>query len=1012
VRGIAAGERWKAALQKAAHRCEVVLALVSPQWLASQWCKTETDAARLMGKRVIVALIGADKAQIPLDLTDEQWVDLANDPNGFTRLKEGLRRIGLDPSAFPFERGRRPYPGFAALEEKDAAIFFGRDAQIVRGLDKMRGLARTGVDRMLVILGASGAGKSSFLRAGLWPRLKRDDRTWLPLPTIRPERAILSGKFGLAQSLHRIMSAAPFDNYCRERGLPRSRIDVHEFILASDDGLPKILAALRDAARAPSLAGETVPPPTIVIPIDQGEELFNEDGRGEAQRFVDILTRTLRADGHALALLAMRTDAFPQLQTDPLLADLPKDTFTLDMMLEGSYRAVIEGPAKLVEPQPLKIDPQLTDALLEDVSGQDALPLLAFSLRHLYEGYSADGKLTLAEYEKLRRLKGVIATTVAEAIADGVAKGELPRDAKAQRALVRMAFIPHLARVNAGGQFVRRVATRSEIPAAARPLVDRFAEHRLLIKDRREIHQQDQEVIEVAHEALLREWRELNEALEEEREFLVAKGQLEHDLGEWRAALDGRKKRGLLRRFLDRTVITFGIHPKNLSAQERRFRGALLSGNRLGRAREWLVSRPEDPSPDERQFIQNSVYYEATDRRQIKWLNTMLFASILVFTITAAFMSLYLVSRSLADAGYALLRRGQADFESGDAASTAKNFELAEKQYTEAIANFRAAAELGDPKAGNWLWLAKLRLADQKSHAGAFAEAILISLPNYLDLTDETLSSINPVKLKSKIRSLSSPLAMLHAQLVTGRNPNAPVNDCDHLASHTQDPLRVAEGVPFDRIDATAAIAACTAAIETDGKVPRFLLQRARAYAKAADVARQSKDEALASQHDVAKLADLNVAMAQGYPIAFDDMAGAYERGEGVEKDKAKAADLTLQTFNRVVACCATRVARHLLEVEEKHDPENVRRVVRELLTRAAALADRSAHELLAELTDPGTLAPAYPARIATGKADFTTAPRWLKPLPPSSGGDMIRSLSAAGVAIVRMLGSAPLFAR
>jgi hypothetical protein len=81
------------------------------------------------------------------------------------RLKEDPRRIGLGPATFPFERGRRPYPGFAALEEKDAAIFFGRDAQIVRGLDKLRGLARNGVDRMLVILGASGAGKSSFLRS-------------------------------------------------------------------------------------------------------------------------------------------------------------------------------------------------------------------------------------------------------------------------------------------------------------------------------------------------------------------------------------------------------------------------------------------------------------------------------------------------------------------------------------------------------------------------------------------------------------------------------------------------------------------------------------------------------------------------------------------------------------------------------------------------------------------------------------------------------------------------------
>ena len=165
-RGIVAGQRWKEALQQAAHRCEVVLALVSPGWLASSWCKSEVDAARLMGKKIIVALIGADKAAVPTDLTDEQWIDLLGDPAGYRRLREGLKRAGLDPSTFTLPPGRRPYPGFAYFEEEDAAIFFGRDAQIVRALDRMRGLVRVGVDRMLVILGASGSGKSSFLRAG------------------------------------------------------------------------------------------------------------------------------------------------------------------------------------------------------------------------------------------------------------------------------------------------------------------------------------------------------------------------------------------------------------------------------------------------------------------------------------------------------------------------------------------------------------------------------------------------------------------------------------------------------------------------------------------------------------------------------------------------------------------------------------------------------------------------------------------------------------------------------
>src|SRR5215831_10537395 len=75
-RGIIAGQRWKEALQKAAYRCEVVLALVSKEWLASSWCKSEIDAARLMGKKVIAALVGINKSQVPHDLTDEQYIDL------------------------------------------------------------------------------------------------------------------------------------------------------------------------------------------------------------------------------------------------------------------------------------------------------------------------------------------------------------------------------------------------------------------------------------------------------------------------------------------------------------------------------------------------------------------------------------------------------------------------------------------------------------------------------------------------------------------------------------------------------------------------------------------------------------------------------------------------------------------------------------------------------------------------------------------------------------------------
>ena len=87
------------------------------------------------------------------------------------------------------------------LEAEDAGIFFGREAPTIEALDRLRGLTEAAPPRFLVILGASGAGKSSFLRAGLLPRLARDDRNFLPLPIVRPERAALTGETGLIRSL-------------------------------------------------------------------------------------------------------------------------------------------------------------------------------------------------------------------------------------------------------------------------------------------------------------------------------------------------------------------------------------------------------------------------------------------------------------------------------------------------------------------------------------------------------------------------------------------------------------------------------------------------------------------------------------------------------------------------------------------------------------------------------------------------------------------------------------------
>ena len=235
-RGIAAGQRWERALHDAASRCEAVIFLVSANWLASGWCTKEYALARGLNKKLFAVLIDSTKTigSLPAELNGVwQIVDLVHGQDlrlfpvrlpgsdeerhvgysrdGLLRLKRGLEKAGLDPKFFAWppegEPDRPPYRGLKPQEAADAGIFFGRDAPIVEAIDRLRGLRVAAPPRLMAILGASGAGKSSFLRAGLLPRLKRDDTQFIPLPVIRPERAALTGETGLVNALAAILPA-------------------------------------------------------------------------------------------------------------------------------------------------------------------------------------------------------------------------------------------------------------------------------------------------------------------------------------------------------------------------------------------------------------------------------------------------------------------------------------------------------------------------------------------------------------------------------------------------------------------------------------------------------------------------------------------------------------------------------------------------------------------------------------------------------------------------------------
>jgi hypothetical protein len=264
--------------------------------------------------------------------------------------------------------------------------------------------------RFLVLLGASGAGKSSFLRAGLLPRLVRDDRNYLTLPVIRPERAAITGDVGLLRAL---------DEALATRNIPLSRAELREVVAGGAATLRPLLRTLVEKARS-VLGGDDVSAeaPMLVLAIDQGEELFGAEGMAESTTFLDLLRDLLTDDTlPLLVLVTIRSDAYDQLQTAPALEGVVQQTLSLTPMPRGAYQAVIEGPAARLREtdRPLVIEPALTQALLADidnVGGRDALPLLAFTLERLHLEYGGSGRLTLRNYDSLGRIKGSIEAAV------------------------------------------------------------------------------------------------------------------------------------------------------------------------------------------------------------------------------------------------------------------------------------------------------------------------------------------------------------------------------------------------------------------------------------------------------------------------------------------------------------------------------------------------------------------------------------------------------------------------
>lgn len=545
--GIRSGVRWKDALRQASARCEAVICLLSPHWEASAECRTEFRFAEYLNKRIFSARIALTSGEDPtrewqrIDLfgdgpATEVDIDDGSPPvaflsEGLYRLREGIAAAGIGAESFtwppPADPQRAPYRGWEPLQEVDAAVFFGRDAQILRGLDALRGMRRSGLETAFVVLGPSGTGKSSFLRAGLLPRLRRDDREFLLLDIVRPQRHVLTGDTGLARAVHTTRASLGLHS-------PNLAQIKKACVAGEADRVRTWLLETQHAACGRLLdTPPDAPGPTLVLPIDQAEELFGGDAGDEASLFLRLIAELATKDGAAdafgfIAAITIRTDRYQALQTAPQLAGVGSVLFdVLKPMPRTQFKEVITGPAARATEggHPLEIEPVLVDRLLDDCTeGGDTLPLLALTLTRLYEDYATDAVLTLPDYESMGGMRTVVRTEIDGLLASDAA------ERTAQLKLLRSAFIPWLATVNPDNdQPMRRVARWNDLPAESWPLLEKFVAKRLLVKDTRD----GNVVVEVALESLLRQWDDLAQWLADEREDLKDADNLERATRAW-----------------------------------------------------------------------------------------------------------------------------------------------------------------------------------------------------------------------------------------------------------------------------------------------------------------------------------------------------------------------------------------------------------------------------------------------------------------------------------------------
>jgi hypothetical protein len=495
--GIQLGAEWERTLYERLQSADAVICVVTPNYLASQWCFAEVAVAKGQGC-LLLPLAAEGGVRHPL-LEPIQGLDYSADPkSAMSRIARRLAALDA-AGGLAWDSTRPIFPGLAAFDTEDRAVFFGREDEVTRLAAELRARITRREPRGVVVVGASGSGKSSLVRAGLIPRLLEDPAWW----RVRP---IVPGRNPMAAMARELARA------CKEVGMESGLDTVSARLSAGTDGLTQVANELLVSA-----SGERR---QLLVVIDQLEEVFTRTSDADRAQFFTVLSAAASDPDSPISVLAtLRSEFLTQLLKTPSAAPLRERPFALGPLGEQFLEDVIIRPARKAD---ITFDPELARRLVQDTGTGEALPLLAFTLSRLVDGVQAGGRVGLDRYEQTGGVQGAVKAQSEAALSRATRTAGCNDDEA-------MATLIGFVTLDDDGRPTRRRRRRDDLTPAGSSVADAFVEARLLTSD-----SDDRAIVlGVTHETLFTAWPRLATAIEKSKADLRLRRSLERDAAGW-----------------------------------------------------------------------------------------------------------------------------------------------------------------------------------------------------------------------------------------------------------------------------------------------------------------------------------------------------------------------------------------------------------------------------------------------------------------------------------------------